>query len=102
MGPHSAAELVAQVGPLWIPSPQSRRRTKGQVRMVDDFSAFGVNATLESFEQVDGGGVDELAALTRFWLQERDEGRHGVAEAKWRDGVLRDLKEASARVARTM
>ena len=35
--------------------------------MIDDLSEFFVNATVESYEKVDLGGVDEVASIIRTW-----------------------------------
>ena len=49
-----------------MPSVRFGIRQGGKVREINDFSAFGVNATLGVRDVVDLGGLNEVVALTRY------------------------------------
>ena len=68
-GPFSERELVELLGPLYVVSRRFGIRQKGKVRVIDDLSESLINSCFGTFETVDLGGVDELAVLSRTWLQ---------------------------------
>ena len=68
-GPFTEKELTALLGPLFVVSRRFGIRQKGKVRVIDDLSESLVNACFGASETVDLGGIDELAVLSRSWLQ---------------------------------
>jgi len=59
------AELSERYGPRWVPARRFGIMKGKKLRPIDDFSAQGHNATVESAFKVDLGGVDEVIAVAR-------------------------------------
>ena len=59
------AELGKRYGPRWVPARRFGIRQGKKLCPIDDFSAQGHNATVETSFKVDLGGVDEVIAVAR-------------------------------------
>ena len=119
-GPFSAAELTAKYGSKWIGSPRFGVSQKDVIRCIDDFSIFWINLCFGASFKVNLGGVDEIAAILRTFLEAiKDDGSvvihlsdgsvlkgrlpPGVSPAMARRllGKCIDLKSAYRQMART-
>lgn len=55
------------VGKLWLPVPRRGILQKGKYRLIDDYSAFSINALVTSPNKLDLMGVDEITGMIRAW-----------------------------------
>ena len=118
-GPLTAQQLTNKYGAKWIASPRFGVSQKDVVRCIDDFSVFWINICFAAYFKVDLGGVDEIAAILRTFLDAvRNDGSvvvhlsdgtvlrgqlpTGVSPAKARRllGKCIDLKSAYRQLAR--
>jgi hypothetical protein len=65
-------EVIRRVRPLFVPVPRFGIEQTGKVRLVDDYSRYHINGTVESHDKVDLPGIDEIASLAKMWLQAVD------------------------------
>lgn len=75
-GPFTEEQLTAKLGPLWVPA----RRfgiLQGDYRQIDDYSEYGHNATSETSETIDAGGLDWAVGIAKVWAQALEEGKKG-------------------------
>jgi hypothetical protein len=95
-GPKTAAEVSAQVGPLWTAARRFGIRQGDKVRPIDNFSEFGVNSAFGAEEKITMLGVDHVVAWSRAWLEsEVGKGRFEVlddAGQRW-SGMFHDSWE---------
>ena len=66
-GPFTQAEVTRQLGRLWVPVRRFGIFQGGKIRLIDDASEFGPNATVYVYEKVDLGGIDEVVAIVCAW-----------------------------------
>lgn len=68
-GPHTAEEIAKMEGRLWTPSHRFplRQGPASKLRLIDDFSASSVNATVTCTEKVSLPGVDEPVGMARAY-----------------------------------
>jgi hypothetical protein len=73
--PLSDEELENPVGSLWLPVPRRGIKQKGKCRLIDDYTAYHVNALVTTLNKLDLMGVDGghrpsacLAAVGRLHL----------------------------------
>ncbi len=62
-------QVEARVGPLWLPVRRSPLVQAGEVLMIDDFSAYGVNGALRICEKIIARGVDEIAGVGKALME---------------------------------
>ena len=74
-GPLSEEQVTELLGEDWLACRRFGVVQGDKVRLIDDLSEFFVNATVESFEKVDLGGVDEIASIIRTWAVSTKDGR---------------------------
>ena len=60
-------------------------RQGGSVRPIDDFSIYSHNATSETLESPLAGGVDEIAAVSKVYLEAIARGR---VDVEYEDGSV--------------
>ena len=72
-GPFSVDELVAKVGPLWLPARRFGVKQGSKVRPIDDLSKSLVNASVSVVDMVTPDGVDAVVAVARLWAEELGE-----------------------------
>ena len=65
--PLSDEELENLVGSLWLPVPRRGIKQKGKCRLIDDYTAYHVNALVTTLNKLDLMGVDEVTGLVRAW-----------------------------------
>ncbi len=70
--PLSLEQLEREVGPLWVPSRRFGIIQGDKARMIDDFSAYGINATLTTSDKIAPLGVDEVAGLGKVIMDAVD------------------------------
>ena len=116
-GPHSAEELTAQLGPLWIAAWRFLVTQNDKDRAIDDFSQYDVNATFGSGQKVSLKGLDHVVVWARarlqavdddgwFYLEDEEGGvwqgwlHHSWTLQQWRSvvGRVADLKSAYKQV----
>ena len=68
IGPLSAAQVESKLGKLWIPSRRFGISQGGDVRNIDDYSEYLVNAAFGCFEKIATGGVDEICGAVRILM----------------------------------
>ena len=59
-------------GERWLAAPRFPLAAKGKVRAIDDGTACGINGAHTASERLRLGGVDEVAALARAFLEAVD------------------------------
>ena len=72
-----------------LPAPRMGLQQGDSVRLIDDFSFFGHNATSSTIESPATGGVDEISAVVKTFMHAvctmkiaRSEGQQGVEETR--------------------
>ena len=107
-GPFTEKELTVLLGPLFVVSRRFGIRQKEKVRAIDDLSESLINACFGASETVDLGGIDELAVLSRSWLESITDDRvvsFKLSEGKVLTGKLHDsltLVQARTLAGRTL
>ena len=66
-GPFTATELSDLLGPLWVGCRRFGLKQGGKIRLVDDYSEYGVNAATGSSIKFSMHGVDAIASTARAW-----------------------------------
>ena len=72
-GPYEAADLHKKIG-LWVPSRRFGLRQGKKIRVIDDYSASGVNDALSSAETISPDTLDRISVNVRAHL----DAFHGV------------------------
>ena len=86
-GPFTSKEITEQLGESWVPVPRFGVGQGEKIRLVDDASVYLHNATVISLLKLTLGGIDQLAALARTWLQAVGEDR--MVRIRFPDGKVR-------------
>ena len=64
-GPLTENDLVAKFGNMWLAAPRFGIRQQGKLRVIDDFSKAGQNATVNCSERMVMGGIDQVLELAK-------------------------------------
>ena len=119
-GPFEPDQLSQRLG-LWVPARRFGIRQGAGVRVIDDLSERGHNATVSTHEKIDTGGIDAIAGIaktilsavcpdTRAICLELSDGTalHGFLHPEWNlcdvsnlRGKLWDLSKAYKQLARS-
>ena len=67
-GPYSETEVSSMLGEDWVVSRRFGIYQGEKLRSIDDLSESFVNSTYGSFESIDLGGVDEVAAVCKAFM----------------------------------
>jgi hypothetical protein len=74
-GPYSEAQLTDMLGHDWVASRRFGISQSGKLRAIDDMSESFVNSSYGSLESVNLGGIDEVASLSKLFLDMVDDDR---------------------------
>ena len=67
-GPYTRSQVTEILGEDWYPSRRFGVTQGDSVRVIDDYSAYWINALVGTAEKINLGGIDEIAAMIRTWI----------------------------------
>ena len=66
-GPYTAQEVTAKAGSFWVGARRFAILQNGKIRVIDDFSEFGINKAFGLNEKAHMKGLDQIVAWAKVW-----------------------------------